>query len=280
MLKIAEARHLPALLRERAPSIVVGMPMRDMASTVTRAVVSVLDQREVRGRLLLVVFDDGSTDASLTALAPFARDPRLLVVRGRWGKAWAVRNALLDGASAARTGGLVLRLDADDTLADASVVASVERRFRSTLSLRGRGRRPEPLALLAGNALSANGRLLPRVNVPDGSLLTRAGLGDRLARMAAGDPLAELPSCNFVLRAGLPWRYTAVSSAEDHWLTVAMLTEARGRVALLDDRLYCTYSLSGALTQRNHATARHIAARSRLFDAWNRRAGRAGRAPC
>lgn len=269
---VADARHLPSLLRTLSPSLIVGMPMRNMARTVARAAASVLEQTGVRKRLLLVVLDDDSTDGSVESLRPFAREARVLVVRGRWGSASSVRNAFLDGASGARGCELLLRLDADDVLEDPDVVASVERRFRRSVSLPGRGRRAEPVALLAGNALEHHGRRLTRVNVPDGELLTPRGLRDRLSAMAEGDPCAELPSCNLVLRAGTPWRFPNVASAEDHWLTAAVLTSAIGRVELLDDRLYCAYSLSGELTRRNRAGERHRASRRALFDASCRRA--------
>lgn len=264
---VADARHLPSLLRTLSPSLVVGMPMRNMVRTVARAAASVLDQRGVRKRMLLVVLDDDSSDGSAESLRQFASEERIVVVRGRWGSAWAVRNAFLDGAASARGCELTLRLDADDVMEDSSVVASIERRFRCTPSFRGRGRRAEPMALLGGNALVSDGRRLPRVNVPDGRLVEVCGLRDRLSAMAAGDPTAELPSCNLVLRAGAPWRYPKVTSAEDHWLTAAVLMEARGQVELMEDRLYCAYSLSGELTRRNRARDRHRASREQLFEA-------------
>lgn len=279
-MTFADARHLSAYLRARAPALVVGMPMRDMGRSAARAVSSVLGQRGVRGRLTLVVLDDGSTDGGPATLAHFSRDPRLLVVRGRWGSAWAVRNALLDAAAETPGCGLVLRLDADDVMDDPCVVAAIERRFTATVSYPGRGRRAEPTALLGGNALAADGRTLGRVNVPDHRLATAVGLGDRLAGMAAGDPLAELPSCNLVLRADASWRYPSLPSAEDHWLTAAVLSSASGRVEIFDDRPYCTYSLTGALTQHNRARARHLAARQRLYELWCHRASSRRSRPC
>jgi glycosyltransferase involved in cell wall biosynthesis len=270
-MMVASAERLAALLRERDPELVVGMPMRDAACTVAGSVASLLAQRGVHGRLVVVVLDDGSTDASIQVLAPFARDRRLLIVRGRWGRAWAVRNTLLAAVEAgARRCRLVFRLDADDRLGAPDVLSRIERHFRSARSFPGGGRRPEPLALLAGNALAQDGRLLSRVNLPHARFATAAGLYERLVGMASGDPLAELPSCNLVLSTGGTWRYPPVLSAEDHFLTARVLTESPARISIADDLIYCTYSLSGALTRENRARARHRSSRQMLLQAWCR----------
>ena len=99
-MMVPPAFLLPALLKSSGAELVVGMPMRNAAATVLRSVSSVLAQREVRSRLVLVVLDDSSTDDSAGLLAPVRADGRLLVVRGRWEAAWRVRNALLDAVDA------------------------------------------------------------------------------------------------------------------------------------------------------------------------------------
>ena len=124
--------------------------------------------------------------------------------------------------------------------------------------------------MLAGNALAVDGHPLDRMNLADPELVNPTCLGSRLAGMASGDPLAELPSCNLVLRPRLGFRYAPVRSAEDHWLTTRVL-EAVGRGVVIDeDLVYCTYSLSGAITRENRSVRRHRAARVDLFEAWKR----------
>ncbi len=246
--------------------IVVGMPMRNMAATVMRSAESVLKQAGVRGRLVLLVADDDSTDdGPRLLLRSFAREGRLVLVRGRFGAAWAVRNFILRVIERhARRCSLVLRLDADDVMEERGVVRAVEDSFRRAVSFRHGFRSACSRALLAGNSLALQGRHLDRLNLPNARLAHRRGLMERLAGMAAGDPLAELPSCNLVLRPG-GWRYPAVASAEDHWLTARVLLE-RG-VRLEEELVYCRYSLSGAVTQRNRAELRHREARVSLFQA-------------
>lgn len=267
-MTFAPASMLPMLLREARAELVVGMPMRNAASTVLRSVASVLAQREVRGRLVLVVLDDASTDDSAAILESLRDHPRLLLVRGQWGAAWRVRNALLEAADATPTCRAVLRLDADDVLLHDRVLCQVERRLCTSRSVRAGVTSAAPLALLAGNALTAEGRPLARMNLADPGLVKKAGLGARLEGMADGDPLAELPSCNLVLRPGLGFRYAPTASAEDHWLTAQVLHRLGARVAVESDLVYCTYSLTGAITRSNRAAHRHREARRALLDAW------------
>jgi glycosyltransferase involved in cell wall biosynthesis len=245
--------------------VVVGMPMRNMAATVERSAESVLRQEGVRGRLVLLVADDDSSDDGPWKLRSLGERGRLVVIRGRFGAAWAVRNFILRVIERhARRCSLVLRLDADDVMEERGIVRSVEASFRRMVSFRRGFRRSCSRALLAGNSLALRGQQLARLNLPCERLAHPSGLMERLAGMASGDPLAELPSCNLVLRPG-GWRYPAVASAEDHWLTARVLL---GREVRIEQELvYCRYSLSGAVTRRNRAELRHQQARVSLFQA-------------
>jgi len=91
-----------------APRFSVVMPVWNRAGVVGRAVASVLAQ-SCRDLELLVV-DDGSTDALAEALAPFAGDPALRVLRREHRGVCAARNA---GIAAAR-GTLIAYLDSDN----------------------------------------------------------------------------------------------------------------------------------------------------------------------
>lgn len=246
-------------------SLVVCMPMRNMAATVARSAASVLTQQGLRGGLVLLVADDGSTDDGPRVLEQLGDQGRVVITTGRFGSAWAARNFLLRVVERyARRCTLVLRLDADDVMEERGVLQEVEASFRRSTSFRQGFRRPPTRALLAGNSLAWEGRHLERLNLPTERLLSTSGLMERLAGMAAGDALAELPSCNLVLRPG-GWRYPAVASAEDHWLTARVLLTSGVRIE--EELVYCRYSLSGAVTRGNRAARRHHRARVELFRA-------------
>lgn len=89
-------------------AVTVVVPLYNKETTVAQTVQSVLDQRGVT--VEVVVVDDGSTDGSVMALAPFADTVRVL--RQLNAGPSAARNA---GAAAARYPHLVF-LDGDDTL--------------------------------------------------------------------------------------------------------------------------------------------------------------------
>ncbi|MFY0580303.1 glycosyltransferase family 2 protein [Cystobacter fuscus] len=230
-----------ALQRLSEAALVVCMPMRNMAATVARSAASVLSQQGVRGGLVLLVADDDSTDGGPRVVKQLGEKGRVVITAGRFGSAWAARNFLLSVVERyARRCTLVLRLDADDVMEERGVLQAVEACFRRSTSFRRGFRRPPTRALLAGNSLAWKGRHLERLNLPTERLLSTSGLMEHLAGMAAGDALAELPSCNLVLRPG-GWRYPAVASAEDHWLTArALLTTG---VRIEEELVYCRYSL-------------------------------------
>jgi len=146
-------------------------------------------------------------------------------------------------------------LDADDVLAGPGVL------FELATILQ----REQPDALIAGNLQVRDGTVLPRPNRATADLLEPGHLVERLHRMATGDPSAELPSCNTVVRRGLSIRYPVVPSAEDHWYTATLLLEhGRLRVAVAPHLLYAIYRLRGGLTTQNQASEHYLGSRRAL----------------
>ncbi|WP_299274905.1 glycosyltransferase family 2 protein, partial [uncultured Georgenia sp.] len=99
-----------AALDEEPPLVTVVIPTKDRREGVLTAVRSVLDQTWTTWQLVIV--DDGSTDGTAEALAPFLSDPRIeLVRRERAGGVSVARNT---GLARAR-GDYVAYLDSDNT---------------------------------------------------------------------------------------------------------------------------------------------------------------------
>ena len=239
--------------------VLVGMIFRDAAATIADAVDSVLAQTATDTRVSLLLVDDSSTDDWGNALGARLRDPSVYTRRIEVHSTAQARNFVLDEAQRAfRDVDYVARLDADDVMAGPTVIRDL-----STILERER-----PDALLAGNLQRLDGVILPHPNLATDELLDRERLAARLARMAAGEAAAELPSCNTVVRRELPLRYPLVTSAEDHWFTVSLLLDRpRWRVVVAPELVFAIYRLRGAATLRNQATPTYLASRRALLDA-------------
>ena len=102
--------ELPTAVAARAEKtrISVIMPAWNREATIAAAIRSVLAQ--THGDFELIVADDGSTDGTREAVAPFLDDPRVIWLDGAHGGVSAARNRGLQAA----TGELVAYLDSDN----------------------------------------------------------------------------------------------------------------------------------------------------------------------
>ena len=242
--------------------VLVGIVFRNAAATIANAVDSVLAQAATDARVSLLLVDDSSTDDWRGAIGARLLAPGVHARRVDLQSIALARNFVLDEVQRAFPDvDYVARLDADDVIAGPNV-------FRDLSAILERER---PDALLAGNLQRLDDVILPRPNLATNELLEHERLVARLARMASGEPAAELPSCNTVVRRGLPLRYPVVTSAEDHWFTVSLLVaRPRWRVVVAPELLYAIYRLHGTTTQRNQATPAYLASRRALLDAARR----------
>jgi len=245
-------------MTSRPLHVLVGMVFHNAAATIAAAVDSVLAQTATDARVSLLLVDDSSTDDWRGALGARLLTPSVHARHVELHSTAQARNFVLDEAQHAFPDvDYVARLDADDVLAGPTVIRDL-----SVVLARER-----PDALLAGNLQRLDDVILPRPNLATDELLDREQLVDRLARMALGEPAAELPSCNTVVRRGLPLRFPDVTSAEDHWFTVSLLfARPRWRVVVAPDLVYAIYRLRGAATRRNQATPSYLASRRALLD--------------
>lgn len=239
-----------------APHILVGVVFRDAAATLPAAVDALLQQRAGAYRLSILLVDDASADGWREALGRRLDNAAVHVRCVTRRSAAGARNFVLDEADRAFGDvDYVARLDADDTLHADDTLAALADRLRAT----------RPDVLVAGNLQRRAGEVLPHPNRAVSDLLVPERLLDRLTRMAAGDASAELPSCNTVVRRGLPHRYPTVPSAEDHWYLTSLLLDRRSlRIHIATDLLYAVYGLRGGLTRENEASERYRDARRAL----------------
>lgn len=240
--------------------MVVFVAHRGPTSELEAAIESVANQRGVRGRLAVIVGEDGLPTGCSPANMPDVPG-KLVRCSLNAGNPTDARNDLIDLVrSAAPRCDALVRLDSDDRLASPTVLTEIESRVRSAAASTAKID-----ALLFGNLQARNGIVLPRPNLPESALLSRRGLLDRLAGMADEDPLAELPSCNLVLLRGSTARFPTLPSAEDHALVASLLM--RRRVVIDDSLIQTIYRLGGNATEKNLRDGTFRESRRKILDA-------------
>ncbi len=240
--------------------IVICMPANNSESTILRAVGSVLSQINLRRNLILVIANDNSTDGTSQILSYLHHNTvKIDVIFTNFNNPAKVRNYLLNYVrSYIPECVLIGRLDADDFLYSPDTLSKVEYLYDT--------HRFD--VLIGANLQMHEGRILEWINRPTPDLLTGSGLLKRLAQMAQGNPYAELPSCNVLVRPEVDILYPEdVESAEDHWYTVLLLlSKDRFHIHIAEDLIYCVYSLNGKETQKNIAYGRYISSRRKLYE--------------
>ncbi len=239
------------------PHLLIGTVFRDGAATLAAAADSILTQQDHGARVSLLFVDDSSTDDWQSALGDRLWAPGVHVRQVALRSTARARNFVLEEAERAFPDvDYICRLDADDVLAGPYVLRELVENLE----------RERPDALIAGNLQKRDGAILARPNRATADLLNPRALTERIERMAIGDPTAELPSCNTVVRRGLPIRFPIVASAEDHWLTTALLLgDHVWRVVVAPELIYSVYRLRGENTLQNEATAAYLACRRELL---------------
>ena len=113
---------------QKDKTIVIGMPLKNGAKTIKRAVSSILNQNGLKRNLILVIANDNSTDNWKNELTEFIKDDRLFIKDVNFGKSYKVRNYI---NSYIRENipdvDYIGRLDADDYISDDKTLSEIER---------------------------------------------------------------------------------------------------------------------------------------------------------
>lgn len=243
--------------------IAVGIAFHHAEQRLNDAVGSALAQSVPGYQVHAVVLDSSPKRSAPVLLRHLGSHPRLHIVAGKARSAYAARNRLI-GLAERRWPELAwhVRLDADDTFTT-----------HAALALTLEGVRPMHRVVLGGNRqIARDGSQIGR-NIPGQSLLRRRTVLKRLADMSAGVFAAELPSCNLILKAGMPWRYPAKRSAEDHWLLASVLLQMRPERVHIRPVELVDYKVGGELTKANKGKGYYLAKRKELLEAargWRR----------
>jgi glycosyltransferase involved in cell wall biosynthesis len=238
--------------------IVIGMAARNNSSTIVQAVNSALEQIDLKRNLIVIISDDESTDGTIEAIrSHFSEDRRVIVFQNRFGSAYKNRNWIQEYVKANLSGCVLLgRLDADDTIAESGMLSQIERLWEQN---------PFDVLLMANHQLQG-GVPTGHVNRPESNLTDPSVWLERVRRMAAGEWISELPSCNVFVRPDVALPYPEIESAEDHWnLVDYLLHDDELEVVVKPDWVYCNYSIdnySAADRKRNEVRSQ---ARSALY---------------
>jgi len=237
--------------------IVIGMPLKNSATTIKRTVLSVLNQKNVKREIILIIANDNSTDDWKKEIKEYINNDRIIIKNVNLGKSYKVRNFLNDFIRNEIVNvDYIGRLDADDFIVNDTTLSKIEKIMDKY----------NPDVIISGNKLSINNEIIDRMNFADKRLLDFKFLKSKLELMATGDPLGELPSCNTFIKPDIKIEHKDIESAEDHWFTVdLLLNKDKYNIYIADNILYSVYSLSGALTSQNKQQTKFLESRKLLL---------------
>jgi UDP-N-acetylglucosamine 4-epimerase len=237
--------------------IVLAMPMCNSVRTIRRAVMSIVTQKNVRRQLILVIGNDNSIDNWQQQIEDLISDNIIIMDVVDGGKSYKVRNAINEYIlNNLKNIAYIGRLDADDELADESVISRLEQIMDNEY----------PDVILAGNYQRYENEIVG-LNIPTKNLLLKNYLLKRLYNMSLGIFEAELPYCNIFIRPECMINYPPKESAEDHWFTAELLLNSNNKkVHIAEDFIYSIYSISGCLTKTNKRQDKYLHSRKELYE--------------
>ena len=233
------------------------MPVKNGEKTLHRAIQSILNQKEVKREVIIVIGNDDSSDNSKEILDTYATYDNIVVLDVNYGKSYLVRNHLLEYSKAyIQNYVLIGRLDCDDYLLNDKVLSEIEKRFDNE----------NFDVFIAGNKQEHNGVLKCNSNQPSNKFFEEKYLENRLKDMSKGVFDAELPSCNTFIGKNVKVNYPKIDSAEDHWFLVELLLlKDKLKITIDSQFIYCVYSLDGELTEINRINDTYFDSRLKLL---------------
>lgn len=238
--------------------IVICMPLKNSEKTLEKSLYSVLNQKNTKREIILIIGNDTSTDNSEMILKEIAsQNPNVVVLNVNFGNAYLNRNYLNEYARTNYPNCVLIgRLDADDVIHNENTISEIEKLFDNNYFD----------VLICGNKQVKNGIVLEWENKPSKKLLQDDFLLNQLYEMTKGNPKAELPSCNTFIKPTIKTEYPNKASAEDHWFTVLLLLQKEKLNILIEENLlYCFYSLDGFATNSNKKTNNYVKSRNELY---------------
>ncbi|GIV29070.1 MAG: hypothetical protein KatS3mg028_0136 [Bacteroidia bacterium] len=238
--------------------IVICMPLKNAEKTLKNAINSVLQQKNIKREIVLLIGNDNSTDNSEKIVQEIAaNNPNVILLNVNFGRACLNRNFLNEYARKNYPNCVLIgRLDADDVIYSENTISEIEKLFDEH----------NFDVLICGNKQIINGVILDWENKPSKKLLQADFLLNQLLEMSKGNPKAELPSCNTFIKPTVKIDYPDKASAEDHWFTVLLLMQKeRLNILIEENLLYCVYSLYGAVTNSNKQKNEYFKCRRDLY---------------
>jgi len=238
--------------------IVICMPLKNAEKTLNKAIFSVLQQKNTKRELVLLIGNDNSSDTSEIMLKEItSQNQNVVVLNVNFGNASLNRNYLNDYARKHFPNCVLIgRLDADDEIYTENTICQIEKVFDET----------HFDVFMCGNKQVKNGEILEWENKPSKKLLQDDFLLNQLFEMTQGNPKAELPSCNTFIKPTVKKEYPNKVSAEDHWFSVLLLLQKEKLKIMIDENLlYCLYSLDGFATDCNMNNNSYLKSREELY---------------
>ena len=240
----------------KSKKIVIGVAVHNNKNTLHRCLESILAQKDVKRDVWILIADDDSNDDWKKGLGDILKNEKIVIIDVKNHHTAKTRNdinryikILFDNVS------LIGRLDADDEYASKDVLSKIECKFDDI----------KPDALVAGNYLRLDGKIIGRVNIATPKLANTTYLLNRLKQMSEGIAEAELPSCNVFMTPNSLQDYPEISSAEDHFLLVRLLLSDK-KIEFAEDILLTIYNLSGNKTADNKQTEKYLNSRKQLYE--------------
>jgi len=262
-----------AYLQDYEPSIIVMMPVKNAKHLMNQSLLSLANQVGVTRKMLVLILDDHSQDnwENDSNIKDILSDKRFLIIKPPTGfnSIHQNRNFLINFSKYyANNLEILLRLDADDFLAESNIIHIIENYFfSSTFYFYKPDTRTACHLLLMGNALSCDGLKLNRINCASNRLKkNNPYLLEQLDAMRYGVAEAELPSCNLIWQPEMPIKYPALKSAEDHLLLTHCLLTYKNQFYIEEEKLYANYSLSGSMTANNKRAEIYLQSRQFIFN--------------
>ncbi|MCR5184134.1 MAG: SDR family NAD(P)-dependent oxidoreductase [Opitutales bacterium] len=238
-------------------TIAIGVAMHNNASTIRRCIKSILNQKNLNRRLLIVLANDNSSDNWREEISDLLKDNRISLINLQNNNVVKTRNDINDYiCNNYPSTVLIGRLDADDEYSGNEELSKIEKKFVND----------SPDVILCGNYLRQNNSIISRTNIADKRLKNVEYVLERLKSMSEGIPEGELPSCNIFVKPSAMQKYPDCQSGEDHaFLTYYLVNQDKYKICFAEELLPVIYNLDGNTTSSNKNGSQYIDCRKKLY---------------